>query len=667
MLLVIPFVVSLGAIAFSAYSIRNLLSIKVNNQKAIELSGIIQEAAAAYLKRQYRTIAVVGFFVAALLFAFLGWKTALGFVVGGVASGIAGYIGMVVSVKLNATVADRSSRGVIDSFKVAFSGGSVTGFLVAGLALLVVTGFYAIFKNDFIEDPAPLIGLAFGGSLLSVFARIGGGIFTKAADVGADLVGKVEVGIPEDDPRNPAVIADLVGDNVGDNAGMAADVFETFVVSVTSTMLLGSLLFPGVSGAIVLPLLIASVGIIASIFSVQLVNMTTTPNVMRNLYLAVAGSIVLSTFFLFPTISWAMTGNIQYSNMALFFSTLMGFIVTGGVFFITDYYTSKNFSPVKKIAEASKGGHAPNIITGLAVGMEATAMPVVLIVIGLLASFWLAGLYGVALAVMGMLSLAGVIVTLDAFGPISDNAGGIAEMADFPEKSRMATDELDSAGNTTKAVTKGYAITSAALAALVLFAAYKHEIASRVGGIEFQLDSPQVIAGLFLGGVVSYLFSSMCMSAVARSAMKVVEEVRRQFREIKGIMDGSGKPDYTQAVDIVTQSAIREMMYPAALAVLAPIIIGFALGVEVLGGFLMGSIVTGIFLAISMTSGGGAWDNAKKYIEDGKFGGKGSDAHKAAVTGDTVGDPYKDTAGPAINPMIKVLNIIALLIVPFLV
>lgn len=666
-MLIFPFLVSLLAIGFAFYSGRKVLAIKVHNERARELSLIIQEAASTFLRRQYRTIAIVGFFVAALLFAFLGWKTAFGFIVGGVASGLAGYIGMVVSVKLNATVADRASKGVIESFKVAFSGGSVTGFLVAGLALLVVSVFYAIFQEGFAQDPSPLIGLAFGGSLLSVFARIGGGIYTKAADVGADLVGKLEAGIPEDDPRNPAVIADLVGDNVGDNAGMAADVFETFVVSIISAMLLGSLLFSGVEGAVMLPLLIGAVGIISSILSIQLVKMSTTSNVMRNLYLAVGGSIVMSALLLFPVIAWAMSGNAQFSTISLYIATLMGFFITGGIFFITDYYTSKNFAPVRRIAEASKGGHATNIITGLAVGMEATALPALLIVTGLLVSFFLAGIYGVALAVMGMLSLAGAIVTLDAFGPISDNAGGIAEMGKFPESTRAVTDELDSAGNTTKAITKGYAITSAGLAALVLFAVYKHEIVSRAPDISFTLDDPLVIAGLFLGGLMSYLFASLCMSAVARAAMRVVDEVRRQFREIKGIMEGTASPDYSRAVDIVTQSALREMMYPALLTVLAPILVGFILGPQALGGFLMGAIITGLFLAISMTSGGGAWDNAKKYIEDGNLGGKGSEAHKAAVTGDTVGDPYKDTAGPAINPMIKVLNIIALLIVPFLI
>ena len=653
---------SSGAVAYSFYLIRRMLDIKVKNEKAAAFSLIIQEAASAFLQRQYRTIAIVGFFVAAFLLAFLDAKTALGFVVGGVASGLAGYIGMTISVKLNATVADRSSRGIVESFKIAFSGGAITGFLVAGLALLVASAFYAIF-----QDIPSLVGLAFGGSLLSVFARIGGGIYTKAADVGADLVGKVEAGIPEDDPRNPAVIADLVGDNVGDDAGMAADVFETFVVSVISVMILGSLIFPGFGGAVILPLLIGSVGVIASILSIQLVNMTTTKSVMRNLYMAVAGAVLLSALFLFPTVSWVMNGNVQYSTVELYFATFVGFIITAGVFAVTAYYTSKNFGPVKKIAEASRGGHGPNIITGLAVGLEATALPVIFIAGGILISFALAGVYGVSLAVMGMLSLAGVIVALDAFGPISDNAGGIAEMANFPKENRAVTDELDSAGNTTKAVTKGYAIASAGLAAIVLFAVYKQEIASRAAGIEFQIDNPNVIVGLFLGGVVSYLFASMCMSAVARASVRVVEEVRRQFRDIKGIMEGTAKPDYSRAVDIVTQAALREMMYPALLTVISPILVGLILGPEALGGFLMGAIITGIFMAISMTSGGGAWDNAKKYIEDGAFGGKGSEAHKAAITGDTVGDPYKDTAGPAINPMIKVLNIIALLIVGFLV
>lgn len=662
-----PIIVSIVAILFSLFSIKQTLSIEVKNKKAKELSNIIQEAARAFMRRQYRSIAIVGIFVSGLLFGFLDWKIGLGFIIGAVASAVAGYIGMLVSVKLNATVADKASKGIVQAFRVAFQGGSITGLLVVGLALLVTSVFYLLFIMNSPDDIGALVGLAFGGSLVSVFARIGGGIYTKAADVGADLVGKLELGIPEDDPRNPAVIADLVGDNVGDNAGMAADIFETFVVTAISAMLLGHLLFPGVVSAIMLPLLIGSVGIIASIISIFVVKIIAGKSVMRNLYYAVAGAVFLSSFTLYPVMRWVMQDSNQSSVLKLYFAAVVGFIITGGIFLITDYYTSKKYSPVQKIARASKGGHATNIITGLSVSMEATVMPVILIVIGLLVSFGLGGIYGVAIAVMGMLALAGVIVTLDSFGPISDNAGGIAEMADFPEKSRMVTDELDSAGNTTKAVTKGYAIASAGLASLVLFSVFKHEISLLMPGIEFALDDPSVIAGLFLGGVVSYLFSSMNMGAVARAALKVVDEVRRQFREIKGIMEGTAKPDYSRIVEIVTNASLKEMIYPALLTIISPVIVGFALGPVALGGFLMGSIVTGLFLAISMTSGGGAWDNAKKYIEDGNFGGKGSEAHKAAVTGDTVGDPYKDTAGPAINPMIKVLNIIALLIVAFLV
>lgn len=662
-----PIIVSVIAILFSLFSIKQTLSIKVKNKKAKELSNIIQEAAHAFMRRQYRSIAIAGIFVSGLLFGFLDWKIGLGFMVGAAASSAAGYIGMLVSVKLNATVADKASKGIVHAFKVAFQGGSITGLLVSGLALLVTSVFYLLFIMNTPEDIGALVGLAFGGSLVSVFARIGGGIYTKAADVGADLVGKLELGIPEDDPRNPAVIADLVGDNVGDNAGMAADIFETFVVTAISAMLLGHLLFVDVVSAIMLPLLIGSVGIVASIVSILVVKIIAGKGVMRNLYYAVAGAIFLSSATLYPVMKWVMQGSLQSSILKLYLSAVVGFLITGGVFWITDYYTSKNYSPVKKIARASKGGHATNIITGLSVSMEATVMPVILIVIGLLASFGLGGIYGVAIATMGMLALAGVIVTLDSFGPISDNAGGIAEMADFPEKSRMVTDELDSAGNTTKAVTKGYAIASAGLASLVLFAVFKQEILLIMPDIEFALDNPSVISGLFLGGAVSYLFASMSMGAVARAAIKVVDEVRRQFREIKGIMEGKAKPDYSRAVEIVTNASLREMIYPALLTIISPIIVGFALGPIALGGFLMGSIITGLFLAISMTSGGGAWDNAKKYVEDGNFGGKGSEAHKAAVTGDTVGDPYKDTAGPAINPMIKVLNIIALLIVAFLV
>jgi len=657
--------ISLIALAIASWWAFGFWKSIPKNEKVRDISRIIREAAKAYLAREYRTIgivAVVIFFL--LLVSPLSWKVAFGFAIGAVASALAGYIGMMVSVYANGATTEASESSEASGFRTSFKSGAVTGLMVAGLALLVVSVFAYFFENDL----AAFIGLGFGGSLLSVFARIGGGIFTKAADVGADLVGKVEAGIPEDDPRNPAVIADNVGDNVGDVAGMAADIFETYIISVLSVMLLGSLLFFGVGSAIIFPLAIGAVGLVATILSLFISKFYPYTTVMKSLYAAVFIAIFFSVVLLYPVTSFLMSDATENSVMQLYLSVLVGFVLVAGIFAITDYYTSKNFSPVKRIAKASEGGHGTNVIAGLSVGLEATAVPVILIGLAVLLSFSLAGIYGVALAVMGMLSLAGMIVAVDAFGPVADNAGGIAEMADLPEETRKATDALDTAGNTTKAVTKGYAIASAGLAALVLFAAYKEELVAITNkDFSFSLGNPDVIIGLFLGGVVSYLFASFLMGSVGRAAGTVVEEVRRQFREIPGLREGNVGPDYTKCVDIVTKASLREMILPALLPVTAPILVGFLLGPEALGGLLVGGITVGLFLALSMTSGGAAWDNAKKFIEDGNYGGKGSDAHKAAVTGDTVGDPYKDTAGPAINPMIKVLNIVALLIVSFLI
>ncbi|MBI2463166.1 MAG: sodium-translocating pyrophosphatase [Candidatus Spechtbacteria bacterium] len=659
MFLLIPFIVSIIALFVAGLFAMRGLAIPMKNPQVSQISAAIKVAAKAYLARQYRTIFIVALGILVLLM-FLGFNIALGFLVGAVASALAGYIGMMVAVSTNGPTAERASGGIIPAFRLSFQSGIVTGMLVVGLGLFVITAFYW-----WTNDVSSLVGLAFGGSLISVFARIGGGIFTKAADVGADLVGKIEVGIPEDDPRNPGVIADNVGDNVGDCAGMAADVFETYVVSTFSAMLLGSLLFKGVDNAVLFPLMVGAVGIVASLLSLGLVLLANFASVTKNLYLAVIGAAALSLLFLYPITSWMMSDIIPYSPIRLFISVVMGILVGAAMFVVTDYYTSKQFRPVRTIAEASRSGHGTNVIAGLAIGYEATVLPTIFIAAGILLSFMLAGVYGIALAVVGMLSISGVIVTLDAFGPVGDNAGGIAEMAGLPEETRNVTDILDAAGNTTKAVTKGYAIASAGLAAVVLFVAYKEELGDSIDRA-FSLEDPRVLIGLMLGGLVSYLFASLNMMAVGKVAAAVVEEVRRQFREMPGIMEGKVKPDYSRAVDIVTGRAIRAMIVPALLPIVAPIVVGMLLGAEALGGLLVGGIITGLFLALSMTSGGGAWDNAKKYIEEGNFGGKGSDAHKAAVTGDTVGDPFKDTAGPAINPMIKVMNIVALLIVKFL-